>query len=81
MKLFSGKVDFVTGLNYFHEDSESGGTNYQRRGTSTYSAAGGAANGNANRDLVITHARTWTRSPIPMAGSTAPPGISPTSST
>ena len=54
MKLFSGKVDFVTGLNYFQEDSESGGTNYQRRGTSTYSATGGAANGNTNRDLVIT---------------------------
>ncbi len=57
MKLFSGKVDFVTGLNYFHEDSESGGTNYQRRGTSTYSATGGAANGNANRDLVITRSQ------------------------
>jgi iron complex outermembrane receptor protein len=56
-KLFSGKVDFVTGLNYFREESESGGTNYQRRGTSTYSAAGGAANGNANRDLVITHSQ------------------------
>src|SRR6478609_366618 len=54
-KLFGGKVDFVTGLNYFKEKSESGGTNYQRRGTSTYSAAGGAANGNTNRDLVITH--------------------------
>jgi iron complex outermembrane receptor protein len=54
-KLFSGKVDFVTGLNYFREDSESGGINYQRRGTSTYSAAGGAANGNTNRDLVITN--------------------------
>ena len=53
-KLFGGRVDFVTGLNYFHEVAESSGINLQRRGTSTYSAAGGAANGNAGGGLFLT---------------------------
>lgn len=51
-KLFGGKVDAVTGLNYFHEKSNSSGFNLQRRGTSTYSATGGAANGNVGEAFV-----------------------------
>ena len=51
-KLFGGKVDAVTGLNYFYESSQSGGQNLQRRGTSVYSAAGGTANGNAGEAFV-----------------------------
>ena len=54
-KLFGGKVDLVTGLNYFREQSVSSGTNLQRRGSSTYSSTGGAANGNTDRDLILTH--------------------------
>ena len=47
-RLFGGKVDLVTGLNYFDEDSQSGGQNLQRRGTSLYpTAAQIAANPNA----------------------------------
>ncbi|MEO8306623.1 MAG: TonB-dependent receptor [Pseudomonadota bacterium] len=52
MKLFGGKVDAVTGLNYFHEDSNSSGVNLQRRGTSVYSPAGGTANGNIGEAFV-----------------------------
>ena len=51
-KLFGGKVDAVTGLNYFYEDSNSQGFNLQRRGTSVYSAAGGTANGNTGEAFV-----------------------------
>ena len=51
-RLFGGKVDAVTGLNYFYEDSNSSGHNLQRRGTSVYSAAGGTANGNAGEAFV-----------------------------
>ena len=61
LTLFGGKVDAVTGLSYFHEDSSSSGVNYQRRGTSTYptaaqAAAGGvgAANGNTGEAFVRT---------------------------
>jgi iron complex outermembrane recepter protein len=53
-KMFDGKVDAVTGLNYFHEKSNSRGTNLQRRGTSTYSAAGGAPNGNSGGGIFLT---------------------------
>ena len=45
-KLFDGKLDAVSGLNYFYESSESGGISLARRGTSVYSATGGTANGN-----------------------------------
>jgi iron complex outermembrane recepter protein len=56
-RLFGGKVDLVTGLNYFYEDSQSSGTNLQRRGTSVYSAAGGTANGNVGESFVrVTNA-------------------------
>jgi iron complex outermembrane recepter protein len=51
-RLFGGKVDAVTGLNYFYEDSQSSGVNLQRRGTSVYSAAGGTANGNTGEAFV-----------------------------
>jgi len=51
-KLFDGKVDAVSGLNYFYESSNSGGFNLQRRGTSVYSAAGGTANGNTGEAFV-----------------------------
>jgi len=51
-RLFGGKVDAVTGLNYFYEESQSGGQNFQRRGTSVYSPAGGTANGNTGEAFV-----------------------------
>lgn len=54
-RLFDGKVDLVTGLSYFDETSKSAGTNLQRRGTSTYSSTGGAANGNGDRGLFLTY--------------------------
>jgi iron complex outermembrane receptor protein len=55
--LFGGKVDAVTGLNYFYEDAQSGGVTLQRRGTSVYSAAGGTANGNVGEAFVrVTNA-------------------------
>ena len=50
--LFGGKVDAVSGLNYFYESSQSSGRNLQRRGTSVYSAAGGTANGNTGEAFV-----------------------------
>jgi iron complex outermembrane receptor protein len=56
-RLFGGKVDAVTGLNYFYEDAQSSGVNLQRRGTSVYSAAGGTANGNTGEAFVrVTNA-------------------------
>jgi iron complex outermembrane receptor protein len=50
--LFNGKLDLVTGLNYFHEDAQSSGFSLQRRGTSVYSATGGTANGNTGEAFV-----------------------------
>ncbi|MDR2216486.1 MAG: TonB-dependent receptor [Nevskiaceae bacterium] len=50
--LWGGKVDLVTGLNYFHEAAESSGYALQRRGTSVYSAGGGFANGDVGQDFV-----------------------------
>jgi iron complex outermembrane recepter protein len=50
--LFDGKVDAVTGLNYFNESSQSSGFNRQRRGTSVYSSTGGTANGNTGEAFV-----------------------------
>ncbi|HXC60200.1 MAG TPA: TonB-dependent receptor [Steroidobacteraceae bacterium] len=65
-KLFGGKVDAVTGLNYFWEDAQSSGVTQTRRGTSVYPtalqiaanlAASGAANGNVGEAFVrITNA-------------------------
>ena len=52
--LFSGKVDFVTGVNFFKEDASSSGFLLNRRGTSTFSPAGGAQNGNNDAGLFIT---------------------------
>lgn len=48
LELFDGKVDFVTGFNYFKEDAESPrNALYNAVGSSTYNAAtGGAPNGN-----------------------------------
>src|SRR5690606_18535931 len=41
--LFDGKVDFVTGFNYFHEDSEAPrGALYNAVGSSTFANTGGA---------------------------------------
>ena len=49
---FGGKVDFVAGVNYFREDSESArNANQERRGTSTFSPQ--AANGNLGNRLFI----------------------------
>ncbi|MEP7246510.1 MAG: TonB-dependent receptor [Gammaproteobacteria bacterium] len=41
--LFGGKVDFVTGVNYFGEDSGAATVTINRRGTSVYNGAGGVA--------------------------------------
>ena len=49
--LFGGRVDFVTGVNFFREDASSATVTINRRGTSTFSPAGGAANGNADAGL------------------------------
>jgi iron complex outermembrane receptor protein len=55
--LFGGKVDAVTGLNYFWEDAQSSGVSLQRRGTSVYSAGGGSALGNTGEAFVrVTNA-------------------------
>ncbi|MEY2854027.1 MAG: hypothetical protein RL030_1159, partial [Pseudomonadota bacterium] len=48
MSLFSGKVDLVTGLNYFYEKAFSHTWQDTRRGTSVFSTTGGVANGNAD---------------------------------
>ncbi len=53
--LFDNKVDFITGVNYFHENSFSYGYDLTRRGTSTYSPAGGSANGDGDAGLFITN--------------------------
>ncbi len=52
--LFGGGVDLVTGLNYFKEEASSSGFLTNRRGTSTYSNAGGAQNGNGDGGLVVS---------------------------
>jgi iron complex outermembrane receptor protein len=45
-ELFGGKVDLVSGLNLFQEESGSSGINLSARGTSVFNATtGGAANG------------------------------------
>jgi iron complex outermembrane receptor protein len=51
MAFFGGKVDFVTGLNYFYEKGFSHTWQDTRRGTSTFSPAGGAANGNTDAGI------------------------------
>jgi iron complex outermembrane receptor protein len=48
--LFGGKVDYVTGLNYFSEDAESATVNLNRRGTSAYNGAGGTPGVPPNAD-------------------------------
>jgi iron complex outermembrane receptor protein len=50
--LFDSKVDLVTGLTYFREESSSSGYNVTRRGTSTFSPQN--ANGNGDAGLFIT---------------------------
>ena len=50
--LFGGKIDLVTGLTYFREESSSSGYNVTRRGTSTFTPQ--AANGNGDAGLFIT---------------------------
>ncbi len=52
--LFGSRVDLVTGVNFFQEKSSSAGFLLNRRGTSTFSPAGGAQNGNGNAGLFIT---------------------------
>lgn len=49
--LFGGKVDLVTGLNYFREKSSSHLWQETRRGTSVFTPAGGMANGNADAGI------------------------------
>jgi iron complex outermembrane receptor protein len=48
--LFGGKVDYVTGVNYFSEDSGSATVTLNRRGTSTYNGAGGVPGTPPNAD-------------------------------
>jgi len=48
--LFDGKVDFVTGVNYFSEDSGSATVTLNRRGTSTYNPSGGVPGTPPNSD-------------------------------
>ncbi len=52
--LAGGKIDLVTGLNYFAEKSRSATRQLTRRGTSTYSATGGSPNGNGDAGLFVT---------------------------
>ena len=49
--LFGGRLDLVTGVSYFKEDASSATVVINRRGTSTFSPAGGAANGDADGGL------------------------------
>ena len=53
-KAFGDRVDFVTGINFFQEDASSAGHLVNRRGTSTFSPTGGAANGDGDAGLFIT---------------------------
>jgi iron complex outermembrane receptor protein len=54
--LFGGRVDYVTGLNFFQEEASSSGVLVNRRGTSTFSPAGGAQNGNNDGGLFVSAA-------------------------
>ncbi|MFO7324166.1 MAG: TonB-dependent receptor [Pseudomonadota bacterium] len=57
--LFGGKVDLVTGLNYFREKSRSHLWQDTRRGTSVFTPTGGSANGNTDAGIFRTaHAAT-----------------------
>lgn len=49
--LFGGKVDLITGLNYFREKSGSYLWNETRRGTSVFTPTGGMANGNTDAGM------------------------------
>ncbi len=48
--LFGGKVDYVTGLNYFSEDSGAATVTVNRRSTSTYTGTGGLPGTPPNAD-------------------------------
>ncbi len=48
--LFGGKVDYVTGLNYFSEDSGAATVTINRRSTSTYTGTGGLPGTPPNAD-------------------------------
>jgi len=50
-QIAAGPFDFVTGVNYFYEDAESATVTVNRRGTSTFTPAGGLPNGNADAGL------------------------------
>jgi iron complex outermembrane recepter protein len=52
--LFGGRVDLVTGLNYFREEASSSTRVVNRRGTSTFTPQ--AANGNGDAGLFVTGA-------------------------
>jgi iron complex outermembrane receptor protein len=52
--LADGRIDLVTGLTYFQEDVLTRDVDLDRRSTSSYSAAGGAANGNADAGVFRT---------------------------
>jgi iron complex outermembrane receptor protein len=54
VELFGGAVDWVTGVSYFREEAASSSVLINRRGTSTFSPAGGAANGDADGGLVTS---------------------------
>lgn len=59
--LWGGRVDLVTGLNYFYEKSGSSTSQVTRRGTSVFTAAGGVANGNTDAGLFTTAANDVTQ--------------------
>jgi iron complex outermembrane receptor protein len=52
--LFGGKVDLVTGLNYFREKAYSYLWQDTRRGTSVFTPTGGSANGNTDAGIFRT---------------------------
>jgi iron complex outermembrane recepter protein len=52
--LFDSKVDLVTGVSYVYEDAQSATVVVNRRGSSTFSPAGGAANGDRDGGLFRT---------------------------
>jgi iron complex outermembrane receptor protein len=52
--LANGRMELVTGVTYFREDNLSLDVDFDRRSTSTYSAAGGSANGNLDAGVFRT---------------------------
>ena len=51
--LLNGKLDLVTGVNYFYEDASSAGVTLNRRGTSSFNPMTGLGSANTNGDAGI----------------------------